>query len=264
MVGKRTPLAKQSVGLLPMALNLALCLWALVQNSMASEVKRMDRMSVLYILVASYAYSDYWMWMLHCFLDRQENLKARWRTIKDLATLFQMHHDVASDLLKGNHLGDVDDLSTAVAGTGILLGAFTSPSTKLITAGICTWGSLGDLNHFYCHARNARYEIPALFKYGQDWGFLPTAAHHKNHHTAPFEENWNFLNGAHKLYEAIYFSTGSNYDGLMWMFYLCNPVCLQIWAYILSTLFLETDSDFVNAIDTNTNTSTYYNLSGVY
>jgi hypothetical protein len=47
------------------------------------------------------------------------------------------------------------------------------------------------------HAR----PIPWVYKQGQDWGLLPSAKHHKTHHTSPFEENWNFLVGGHIVYE---------------------------------------------------------------
>ena len=73
------------------------------------------------------------------------------------------------------------------------------------------------------------------FKYGQRWGMLPTASHHKTHHTAPFEENWNFLNGLHAvLYEPAYFATGSSYNGLLVVFYTLNPACIQVLALATS------------------------------
>ena len=75
------------------------------------------------------------------------------------------------------------------------------------------------------------------FKYGQRWGMLTTAMHHKIHHTAPFEENWNFLNGFHAvLYEPLYFATGSSYNGLFVSFYTLNPGCVQALALATSML----------------------------
>jgi hypothetical protein len=233
---KRKPLAAQSMGPLALGLSSLLILWAVVQESAQPEEARMTWTTALYVAVFSYAYADYWLWMLHCFLDRKENLKSQFGIIKELATSFQQHHDCAATLLQGNHLGEVDAIVSATAGTGLLLGAFTSPSTKLISVGICVWGSLAGLNHFYGHARTHLYQVPALFKYGQDWGLLPTALHHKIHHTAPFEMNWNFLNGGYKLYEEAYFATGSSYDCLMYMFYTCNPMCFQIWACAVGLL----------------------------
>lgn len=233
---KRTPLAKQSLGLLATALAVALCAWAFVQDSMAAEVDKMNLKTGVFILVVSYVYADYWLWMLHCFLDRIENLESRFPTIKHLAVIFQQHHDLATTLLRENHLGELDDIVAATAGTGLALGYWTSPSTKLIMCMVCVWGSLAGLNHFYGHARTARYEIPPLFKYGQDWGLLPTARHHKIHHTAPFEMNWNFLNGFYQIYETTYFATGSSYNALMCMFYTTNPVGFQVLALALGIL----------------------------
>ena len=63
------------------------------------------------------------------------------------------------------------------------------------------WGALGCLNHYFCHVRTHARPIPWVYKQGQDWGLLPSAKHHKTHHTSPFEENWNFLVGGHIVYE---------------------------------------------------------------
>ena len=99
-----------------------------------------------------------------------------------------LHHN--GQQLYQNHFGEIDDLVTATAGVGLALGAWTSPTTKLIVAGVTAWGALGGLNHFYCHAVTHGHKVPPLYEYGQKWGLLPSAAHHKQHHTAPFEENW--------------------------------------------------------------------------
>jgi len=232
----RAPLAKQSHKTLTICLLSALTLAALFQEVTRDAETRMTCKTVLYILVVSYCYCDYWLWMLHCFLDRKENLESRIPDIKEFATKFQDHHDFPRKVLQENHLSEIDDLVAGVAGMGLLLGYWTSPATKLIVVGVCQWGSLGSLNHFYGHALTNGYEIPSLYKYGQRWGFLPTAKHHKTHHTAPFEMNWNFLNGFYRVYEAIYFSTGSSYKALFAMFYTSNPIVLQTWALALGVL----------------------------
>eukprot|EP00930_Biecheleria_cincta_P025091 TRINITY_DN1789_c0_g1_i1.p1 TRINITY_DN1789_c0_g1~~TRINITY_DN1789_c0_g1_i1.p1 ORF type:complete len:258 (-),score=34.43 TRINITY_DN1789_c0_g1_i1:353-1126(-) len=233
----RAPLFKQSQKTLTLCLLSALTLAAFFQEAIMRDAEtRMTCKTVLYILVVSYCYCDYWLWMLHCFLDRKENLESRIPDIKEFATKFQEHHDFPTKVLYENHLGEIDDLVSAVAGMGLLLGYWTSPATKLIVVGVCMWGSLGSLNHFYGHALTNGYEIPPLYKYGQRWGLLPTAKHHKTHHTAPFEMNWNFLNGFYRIYEAVYFSTGSSYNGLFAMFYTCNPAVIQTWALALGIL----------------------------
>jgi len=222
-------LATQSQAALPTALTAMLVLWAVVQQSKSEASFGVVQLG--FCLAVSYIYTDYWLWMLHCFLDRKENLESRIGVIAGLAHEFQNHHDRPANLLAQNHFADIDDIVTLTAGAGLALGAWTSPSTKLIVALVTVWGGLGNLNHFYGHALTHGYEIPALFKYGQRWGILPTATHHKIHHTAPFEENWNFLNGFHAvLYEPLYFGTGSSYNGLFVSFYTLNPACIQALA----------------------------------
>ena len=39
-----------------------------MQDSMAAEVDKMNLKTGVFILVVSYVYADYWLWMLHCFL----------------------------------------------------------------------------------------------------------------------------------------------------------------------------------------------------
>lgn len=236
IVEKPQTLTKQYLGVVPSGLTLALVAWAVAQEVTQPVAMRMTCLTALYITVVSYVYCDYWLWMLHCFLDRKENLESRLGKIAEFAFKFQDHHDRPVAIFSDNHLGEIDELVQGVAGMGLLLGAWTSPATKLIVVGIILFGSLGSLNHFYGHCITHQYKVPALYKYGQLWGLLPTAKHHKTHHTAPFEMNWNFLNGFYKIYEAVYFATGSPYWGLFVMFYTCNPIAMQAWALKLNIL----------------------------
>lgn len=238
-VKERVPLHKQSTGLLPTGLSLGLFVWSIVQQAMSPADMRMTVGTGLSILVVSYLYSDYWLWLLHCFLDREENLKSRIPFVSASAQEFQQHHDFPKTVLYGNHIGFIDDLVTGVAGMGLLLGHWTSPAAKLFALGVILFGRLGGLNHFYCHAVTHGYEVPAFYKNGQNLGLLPTAKHHQMHHTAPHQENWNFLNGLQKaIYEPLYFASKSSYLGLFAMFYLCNPIVLQVWAVALGRLLL--------------------------
>lgn len=233
---KKPPLHKQSMGALPRTLSMVLFLWAIVQEVTRQPEMRMTLKTGLYVIVTSYLYCDYWLWMLHCFLDRKENLKALIPDIREFAIKFQDHHDHPAKVLAEDHLGEINDLCSGVAGMGLLLAYWTSPATKLIALGVIAWGSLGSLNHFYGHAITHGYKVPALFKYGQEWGLLPTAKHHKKHHTAPHEEKWNFLNGLYQIYEAAYFATGSSFMPLFFMFYTFNPIVLQPLAFALGML----------------------------
>jgi len=227
---EKVALGKQYLGPLASGLSIAIILWAILQEMMLPAAERMTAWTAVYIIVVSYMYCDYWLWMLHCFLDREENLKSVLKPIKFLAQEFQDHHDDPSTLLIGNHLGEVEDIVSLVGATALILGYWTSPSTKLIMAGISFWGGVGGLNHFYCHAKTHGYQIPGIVWAGQQYGMLPTPAHHKRHHTSPHQEKWNFLNGLYRLYENVYKGTGSSYNALFVMFYTLNPCVMQFWA----------------------------------
>mmetsp|Transcript_144270 Transcript_144270/g.251483 ORF Transcript_144270/g.251483 Transcript_144270/m.251483 type:complete len:266 (+) Transcript_144270:169-966(+) len=233
---QKQPLHKQSQGVVPNSLTFCLFVWAVAQEVMRPSDMRMSMKSCLYVLVVSYIYCDYWLWMLHCFLDRKENLKSRIPDIAEFARKFQEHHDFPAQVLHENHLGEINDLVSGVAGMGLLLGYWTSPASKLIVIGVTLWGAVGGMNHFCCHAISHGYQVPAFFKYGQQWGLLPTSRHHKIHHTAPHEENWNFLNGFYFIYEPLYYATGSSYKALFAMFYTCNPILAQTWLLALGIL----------------------------
>lgn len=233
-IEKPRELYPQSQGILPSVLCVMLFSWACWQQMQSGDA--FGPMKLGYVFVVSYLYSDYWLWMLHCFLDREENLDSVIGFIKETATDFQGHHQLPANLLSDNHLGSIDSIVIGTAGMGLLLGPWTSATSKLIVLGVTCWGALGCLNHFYSHAMTHGYAIPAFYSTGQRLGLLPTAKHHKMHHTAPFEENWNFLVGLHKIYEAIYFACGSSYIGLFAMFYSLNPVFIQAPAMLLGLL----------------------------
>eukprot|EP00747_Dinoflagellata_sp_TGD_P164593 gnl/TRDRNA2_/TRDRNA2_184733_c0_seq1.p1 gnl/TRDRNA2_/TRDRNA2_184733_c0~~gnl/TRDRNA2_/TRDRNA2_184733_c0_seq1.p1 ORF type:complete len:254 (-),score=28.18 gnl/TRDRNA2_/TRDRNA2_184733_c0_seq1:366-1031(-) len=208
----------------------AVLIWALAQNAMAPAGMQISAGTGALVLGGSYLYADYWLWLLHCFLDRKENLQSRIPIVQELAKEFQDHHDTPKEVLYGNHCGFMDGIIGGVAGMALLTGAWTSPAAKLMALGVIVFGRLGGLNHFYGHAITHKYEVPAFYKNGQELGLLPSAQHHRIHHTDPHEENWNFLNGLHSIvYEPLYYATNKPYLGLGAMFYLLNPVILQVW-----------------------------------
>jgi hypothetical protein len=233
-------LANQSLPPLPYGLTVCLAVRAILQQK--DETMNANATNIRTVLiwcvpmVSSYLYTDYWLWLLHCFLDREENQTSKISMIKTMAIDFQKHHDKPADLLQGNHLADTGDLITLTAGMGLLLGAWTSAATKLTVLGIILWGAVGGLNHFYCHAITHGYDVPWQFQWGQALGMLPTAQQHKSHHTAPFQSNWNFLNGFHRVYEAAYFLTGTSYAVLYIMFATFNPMAFQAWAFAAGIL----------------------------
>jgi len=176
-------------------------------------------------LLAGYLYTDFWMWGLHCWLDREENMKSRWSYVKSLAEEFQDHHDHPSDLIGSNHLASIEASSfllIALAyGAAIVVG--TSSVAKLAMSSMLLFGSIAGLNHYYCHARNHKLVIPSLFHRAQDIGLLPSHIFHKRHHTAPFDTNWSFLCGFGKVFEFLHARTGATYTGATIAFVLCCP-----------------------------------------
>ena len=225
----KKPLPAQYVRPVPLAFMGALALWGVVQQWQSAEAFTLKTLA--WVLGVSYLYSDYWLWMLHCFLDRVENLDSKLKFVRCTAEEFQGHHDHPVDILSANHLGEIDDQVLGFSVIGLLLGAWTSAATKFIVVLVCFWGGVGGANHFYGHAMTHGYQAPAFYTVGQKWGLLPTSKHHKIHHTAPFDCNWNFLVGLHSLvYEPLYFATGSSYKGLAAQFYTLNPGVAQLLA----------------------------------
>jgi hypothetical protein len=234
-------LAKQSLPPLTYGLTACLGVWAILQQHQemmnANATIRTTWVWCVPIF-SSYLYTDHWMWVLHCFMDREENQTSKINVIKTMAMNFQNHqHDKPADLLHGDHLAASGGLINLTAGMGLLLGPWTSVATKLTVLGSIFWVVVGALNHFYCHAIMHGYDAPwQFFHWAQALGMLPTAQHHSGHHTAPFESNWDVLNGFHRVYEAAYVLTGSSYALLSVMVAIFNPMAFQAWAFAAGIL----------------------------
>ena len=89
------------------------------------------------ITALSYAYCDFWLWVLHCFLDRPENLSSRFFFIKVSAFDFQEHHDLPAKILTENHLGTIDEVILGTMAAALLVGAWTGPEWKVWAVGVC-------------------------------------------------------------------------------------------------------------------------------
>ena len=46
----------------------------------------------------------------------------------------------------------------------LMLGAWTGPEAKLFAVGVCLWGAVGCLNHYFCHVRTHNRPIPAVYR----------------------------------------------------------------------------------------------------
>lgn len=187
--------------------------------------------SLLWCFVAAYLLCDLWLWSLHCFMDRVENLKYNsifTAVIQPNAVEFQEHHDFPVNVLHENHVGSTNDTVLGTTVLGLMLGPWSSPYIKVTTMMFIFIGSIAAANHYYCHARTYRFKIPAFYTVCQDIGLLPSAKFHKIHHTAPHEENWSFLIGFGFVYEWMHNVCGATYSGAAVPFIASNPLVLEL------------------------------------
>jgi hypothetical protein len=174
--------------------------------------------------------ADYWMWGLHVFFDREENLQSKIALVRATSEEFQHHHAKPVEILQENHLGTITGSINVFGGNAVfwtcVLG--TSLLCKIAVLTIALFGSIGALNHYYCHARNNSVPIPMLFSLLQDAGALPAPSFHKSHHTNPFDSNWSFLRGLGKGYESLHSLPGSTYMGASLAFYSSTLLILLL------------------------------------
>jgi len=196
----------------------------LLQLYIANHIKKISVMT----LVSSYIYSDYWLFLLHVFLDREEVSKSRIKLIRNLAIRFQYHHKSPVALLDANHVAEIDHLiisSLIPCVIYILIYKKVSPFFLLVSI----FGALASANHYFCHAITHKDKISykpfqyKLFRTMQNLSLLPTNEHHRKHHTAPHDCNWNFLNGLNTTYTKYI----SKRKYVKQLFYLTNPVTLS-------------------------------------
>ena len=214
-------LPSQHLGAVPTALTLCLAIWgAATSESLVHDA--------LWALGVGYMCCDFWLWSLHCYLDRLECLKSPIHQIRYLAELFQGHHDHPRKLLVENHVSEIDGLCAGSAGLALLLGHWSSAGMKLLVVAHIFWGAVASVNHFYCHAQTCRFSIPSWSSFAHEWGLLPAPRFHKQHHTAPHDTNWSFLNGLGRFYETCHSLTGQTYIGAKVAFALSSPVTMQV------------------------------------
>jgi len=195
----------------------------------------------LIIFFFSYIYCDYWLFLLHIFLDQLQTTKSSIQFISILAKSFQEHHLDPKAIIDSNHLSDIDKLllfSNLPCFLYMIFYEITDTNSTLIKFSLFTsiLGIIASTNHYYCHAithksslikLNLQYKI---FSFLQKKGFLPTNEYHKIHHIPPHECNWNFLNGNNKFLTYLYLLTEKNYGLLRLLFYFTNPISIT-WLY---------------------------------
>ena len=191
--------------------------------------------------ILTYLYTDYWLFILHLFLDQEKNKQAYLKPIRLLADEFQSHHGDPSTIIPTNHVNTLNYLVNLTVLPGIFSTFILKKSLNIFS--LCTLlasilGIIASTNHYYCHAithKNKLRKITKqykLFEYCQRLHLLPTNKHHRIHHTPPFDCNWNFLNGNYKLYTWLYNKSGKSFNILRALFYTTNPITIS-WIYCI-------------------------------
>ena len=216
----KAELPTQHLGAVPTVMTLCLAVWGV----RSSESLVID---ASWALGVGYLCCDFWLWSLHCYLDRLECLKNPISHIRYLASIFQDHHTHPRGLLRENHVSEIDALCIGTAGLALAIGAWSSAAMKLLVAAHVGWGCIASANHFYCHAQTCRFPIPYWASNAHKWGLLPAPKFHKQHHTAPHDTNWSFLHGLGQVYEACHWLTGQTYVGAQLAFILSSPLTMQ-------------------------------------
>jgi len=175
----------------------------------------------------AYAFTDFYLNVLHMFLDKEENMTHALPQIRVLAESFQEHHSDTTFTFRENHMADIDMLIFTVASTFIAWSALAwltrrslPRSLALWTLLVCLFGELAIYNHSLMHARTHGIGIPGWARYLQDLGVLPSPTFHRVHHTT-FVENYAFLVGAGSLYDGI--PSRLDYSRLHALFWMAQP-----------------------------------------
>jgi len=215
--------------------NLSILLWSLLFYLVNFKIDYL-------ILILSYIFTDYVLTLYHLFLDQPESKSNQVNLIKNLAKNFQNHHEIPADLILRNHLDDVKFLYRAVFIPIIIfyyLKIINIKNDKVVLSFIYQsfFSFLGLTNHYFCHAKTHKADLKSInfqyrtFELLQNLNLLPTNKYHQLHHDK-LNDNFNLINGLHKLYIKIYNNSGKNYNLLKYLFYFTNQLSI-IYIYLI-------------------------------
>jgi len=204
--------------------------------AMAWRFRPVGKTKTVAVIGAAYLFADFYMAVLHMFLDHEQNATHSGGLIRDLAECFQQHHAVTTETFTGNHMLDIDFLVSSVIGVafawhviGRCLGKDMPHSLYLWAVFVCVFGELAIFNHSKMHARVhlGGEAIPTWTRVLQDWGLLLHPAFHRVHHTV-FVQNFSFLVGFAPYYDAAYrtlqaLNPTSYYDDMQVLFWAVQP-----------------------------------------
>ena len=212
-------------------------------------------MYIFYVgyVIFGYVYTDLFLFVLHCFLDRLDNIHSVNPQTRKLATTFQSHHSHPHHVIGDNHLGEIDSLiGTILVICNIYTYMTSDPSFTLFMLVVTFFGILGNLNHYYNHLEIQGRQVYkadmgilyTMRQAGKCIGLLPSAKHHKLHHMEPFNCNFNFLNGCSSIYSYLYLRSGESFYVLAVFYYGMNPVVLGLGLTIQQVLNTLTTSTY--------------------
>eukprot|EP00929_Paragymnodinium_shiwhaense_P108784 TRINITY_DN75118_c0_g1_i1.p1 TRINITY_DN75118_c0_g1~~TRINITY_DN75118_c0_g1_i1.p1 ORF type:complete len:330 (+),score=57.81 TRINITY_DN75118_c0_g1_i1:78-1067(+) len=178
------------------------------------------------VVIVGYLAADVYMAALHMFLDHPRSRYSPIPIVRDLALDFQQHHKNPFGVVVSNHVSAIDLLNTLTLAAPLFWlsleymyrrwkksGTTSNSDEKsrllppeLVWFAVVTScsGILAAFNHVCCHARTHKVPIPSVIEFAQDAGLLPHNEFHRRHHTPPHTDNFAFLVGGSKLYDAFY------------------------------------------------------------
>jgi hypothetical protein len=181
------------------------------------------------VLLGSYVYTDFFTWLQHAYLDKEETLQSPIANVREYAAEFQIHHKNPGGVLEpGAGVAAVGKLVDATATAGILASPVCSTESSLFTLGTIAWGVLAIYNHVLCHAGSRGYRVPGWVSVLRRLGVVPEMQFHQVHHdptlATPHQQNWSFLCGPSLLYERVFTAAGCPIAPLHALIALGNPV----------------------------------------
>merc|ERR1719291_146793 len=81
-------------------------------------------LATLAVAGAAYVFTDFFLNVLHMFLDQEQNMTHLLPQVRELASSFQEHHSNTSFTFRANHMTDIDMLIFTVAVTFFVWQAF--------------------------------------------------------------------------------------------------------------------------------------------
>jgi hypothetical protein len=193
------------------------------------------------VLLGSYISSDFFLWLVHAYVDKEENLQNPLESIRKNAALIRLHHADPGNVLKqGYGFMAIDEIVSDTLTAGILVSPFASTESILHILCSLAWHILGVYNHILCHAGSRGFRVPEWVTVLRRIGVVPTMEYHQAHHDPslpnPHLRNWSFLCGPSLLYERVFVGAGCPIEPLHLLMSIGNPISTTVLLAVCDTL----------------------------